>query len=50
MTDDRQPTLQERLRPVCAVLGGIGAVLSVLASFVAVEVSADRHRKKWRAE
>ena len=37
MTDDRQPTLQERLRPVCAVLGGIGAVLSVLASFVAVE-------------
>lgn len=37
MTDTRPPTLQERLRPVCAVLGGIGAVLSVLASFVAVE-------------
>ncbi len=37
MTGDRQPSLQERLRPVCAVLGGIGAVLSVLASFVAVE-------------
>ena len=37
MTDTRRPTLQERLRPVCAVLGGIGAVLSVLASFVAVE-------------
>lgn len=37
MTAGAQPTLQERLRPVCAVLGGIGAVLSVLASFVAVE-------------
>ena len=37
MTNTRPPTLQERLRPVCAVLGGIGAVLSVLASFVAVE-------------
>ena len=37
MTDAPKPSLQERLRPVCAVLGGIGAVLSVLASFVAVE-------------
>lgn len=37
MTDTRPPSLQERLRPACAVLGGIGAVLSVLASFVAVE-------------
>ena len=37
MTSDAQPSLQERLRPVCAVIGGIGAVLSVLASFAAVE-------------
>ena len=37
MSDDSRPSLQERLRPVCAVLGGIGAVLSVLAAFVAVE-------------
>ena len=34
-TDDR--TLQDRLRPVCAILGAIGAVLSVLAALVAVE-------------
>ncbi|MBM3633732.1 MAG: hypothetical protein FJW99_00310 [Actinobacteria bacterium] len=40
MSDDHQPSLQERLRPVCAVLGGIGALLSVLASFVAVEASS----------
>lgn len=37
MTDAPKASLQERLRPLCAVLGGIGAVLSVLASFVAVE-------------
>ena len=37
MSDSAQPSLQERLRPVCAVIGGIGAVLSVLASFAAVE-------------
>lgn len=29
-------SLQQRLRPICAVIGGIGAVLSVLAAFVAV--------------
>lgn len=30
-------TLQERLRPVCAVLAAIGAAISVLAALVAVE-------------
>lgn len=29
-------SLQQRLRPICAVIGGIGAVLSVLAAFVAL--------------
>ncbi len=32
--------LQERLRPTCAVLGGVGAVLSVLAALVAVEATS----------
>lgn len=33
-------TLQDRLRPLCAVIGGIGAVLSVLAAMVAVEATS----------
>lgn len=33
-------TLQDRLRPICAVIGGIGAVLSVLAAMVAVEATS----------
>jgi hypothetical protein len=33
-------TLQDRLRPICAVIGGIGAVLSLLAAMVAVEATS----------
>lgn len=33
-------TLQDRLRPICAVIGGIGAVLSLLAAMVALEVTS----------
>jgi hypothetical protein len=33
---DRRPSLQQRLRPACTVVAGIGAVLSVLAAFVAL--------------
>ncbi len=33
---DRHPSLQQRLRPACTVVAGIGAVLSVLAAFVAL--------------
>lgn len=37
MTDAAPTSLQERLRPICAIIGAIGAVLSVLAAFVAIE-------------
>ena len=33
---DRRPSLQQRLRPACTVVAGIGAILSVLAAFVAL--------------
>ncbi len=32
----RTAPLQQRLRPICAVIAGIGALLSVLAAFVAL--------------
>ena len=32
----RTASLQQRLRPICAVIAGIGALLSVLAAFVAL--------------
>lgn len=34
------PSLQERLRPICAIVGGIGAVLGLLAALVAVEATS----------
>jgi hypothetical protein len=34
----QKASLQQRLRPVCAVVAAIGALLSVLAAFVALEV------------
>jgi len=37
---NRSVSLQQRLRPVCAVLAAIGAVLSVFAAFVALEVTS----------
>ncbi len=37
---DSEVTLQDRLRPICAVIGGIGAVLSLLAAMVAVEATS----------
>jgi hypothetical protein len=37
---ESEVTLQDRLRPICAVIGGIGAVLSLLAAMVAVEATS----------
>lgn len=36
-TSDRVDSLQHRLRPVCAVLGGIGGLLSLLAALAALD-------------
>jgi hypothetical protein len=30
---------EQRLRPICAVVGGIGAVLGLMAAFVALEIT-----------
>jgi hypothetical protein len=30
---------EQRLRPICAVIGGIGAILGLMAAFVALEVT-----------
>jgi len=37
MSTGRVASLQPHLRPACAVIGGVGAVLSVLAAFVAID-------------
>ncbi len=37
MSTGRVASLQQRLRPACAVIGGVGAVLSLLAAFVAID-------------
>ena len=39
MSTATRPPLEQRLRPICAVIGGIGAVLGVMAALVALEVT-----------
>jgi hypothetical protein len=39
MSTAARPPLEQRLRPICAVIGGIGAVLGVMAALVALEVT-----------
>jgi hypothetical protein len=37
---EQRASLQDRLRPICAIVGGIGAVLSLFAALVAVEATS----------
>lgn len=39
MTTDARPSMEQRLRPICAAIASVGAVLGVLAALVALEVT-----------
>lgn len=39
MTTASRPPLEQRLRPICTVIAAIGAILGLMAAFVALEVT-----------